>query len=131
MKKITRAVASFLTVVSLSAIMAGGQANTDDSSGKKIEITAKRYDFSPEEITLVKGQPVTIVLTTSDVSHGLRIKDLNFNLETKPGHPGSATLTPDKTGTFNASCSRFCGLGHGSMRMKITVVESAADATQK
>jgi heme/copper-type cytochrome/quinol oxidase subunit 2 len=32
-------------------------------------------------------------------------------------------VTPDTAGGFTIICDHYCGTGHGSMKMKVTVVE--------
>jgi len=118
--------AAILLLAAACSTVSQGQDAGNAGTQKTIEITAKRYSFSPEEITVVKGQTVTIVLNSTDVKHGLRIKELGFNVESKPGHPESAALTPSKTGEFDGSCSHFCGMGHGSMKLKVKVVDAPA-----
>jgi cytochrome c oxidase subunit II len=89
---------------------------------QRIEITAKRFSYSPGEITLKKGQPVTLVLKSSDVAHGLRLRDFGVDIKVKAGGTGEATFTPDKVGDFTGHCSVFCGSGHGSMTFTVHVV---------
>ena len=90
---------------------------------QRIEITAKRFAYTPGEITLKKGQPVTLVLTSRDVGHGLRIRDLDVNLQVKAGQSAQVTITPDKVGDFVGHCSVFCGSGHGTMTFMLHVVD--------
>jgi cytochrome c oxidase subunit 2 len=90
---------------------------------KKIEITAKRFTYTPNEITLKKGEPVVLVVQSLDVAHGLRVRDLNIDLKVKKGGTSEVQVTPDKTGDFVGQCSVFCGAGHGSMKLTIHVVE--------
>jgi cytochrome c oxidase subunit 2 len=90
---------------------------------QRIEITAKRFAFDPGEITLKKGQPVVLVLKSSDVGHGIRIRELNVDVKVSKGGTAEAHFTPDKTGDFVGHCSVFCGSGHGSMVFKVHVVE--------
>ncbi len=90
---------------------------------RRIEVTAKRFGFTPGELTLKKGEPVALVLKSEDVAHGLRIKELGIDLKATKGQTSDFTFTPDKTGDFVARCSVFCGAGHGSMNMTIHVVE--------
>lgn len=90
---------------------------------KKIEITAKRFEYTPGEITLKKGEPVVLVVKSLDVGHGLRVKELNIDLKVKKGETTEVQVTPEKTGDFVGHCSVFCGPGHGSMKMTIHVVE--------
>lgn len=91
-------------------------------SPRRIDITAKRYSFEPGEITIKTGESVDMVLTSSDVPHGLRIRELNINLKAGKGKPGEVKFTPEKAGTFIGHCSVFCGVGHGKMTLTIHVV---------
>lgn len=92
------------------------------TSAKRIEITAKRFEFTPAEITLKVGQPVVIVLQSADVAHGLRFRELNLNIKVDKGKTSEAAFTPTKTGTFTGQCSVFCGSGHGHMKLTLHVV---------
>ncbi len=89
---------------------------------QRIEITARRFAFTPAEITLKKGQPVVFVLRSADVGHGIRLRDFGINIQVKSGGTAEVTFTPDKTGDFVGHCSVFCGTGHGSMEIKLHVV---------
>jgi cytochrome c oxidase subunit II len=88
-----------------------------------VEITAKRFQFSPGEITLKKGEAVTIKLTADDVVHGFYSKPLKIDSDITPGKPTEVTVTPDTVGRFVTICDHFCGTNHGNMRMVINVVE--------
>jgi cytochrome c oxidase subunit II len=90
---------------------------------KRIEITAKRFTYEPGEITLKKGQPVVLVIKSMDVDHGFRVRELNVDVKIPAGAPREVQLTPQKTGDFVAHCSVFCGPGHGSMALKLHVVQ--------
>jgi cytochrome c oxidase subunit 2 len=90
---------------------------------KRIDIIAKRFSYDPGEITLKKGQPVTLFIKSADVAHGLRFRDFNVNIKVKAGDTTEVQFTPDKTGDFVGRCFVFCGSGHGSMSLKLHVVE--------
>jgi cytochrome c oxidase subunit 2 len=92
------------------------------ASPHRIEVVAKRFAFEPAEITLKKGEAVDFVLTSKDVAHGVRIRELNLDLNVGKGKTADATLTPTVTGTFVGHCSVFCGSGHGQMTLTIHVV---------
>jgi cytochrome c oxidase subunit 2 len=85
-------------------------------------VTAKRFAFEPAEITLKKGEAVDFVLTSSDVAHGIRIRELNLDLRSGKGKSADVTFTPTAIGTFVGHCSVFCGSGHGQMTLTIHVV---------
>lgn len=89
---------------------------------RRIVIEAKRFSFDPGEITLKKGEPVILVLKSRDVSHGLRFREFNFNVKVKAGGTTEMEFTPTQTGDFVGQCSVFCGSGHGSMMLKLRVV---------
>jgi cytochrome c oxidase subunit 2 len=94
-------------------------------SPKTIEITESRFKFQPNEITVTKGQEVTLVLHSTDVTHGLVVETLGIKeTEIKKGRPTSVTFTPSTVGTFEGKCAHFCGQEHGSMQMVIHVVET-------
>ena len=90
---------------------------------RRIEIVASKYSYAPGEITLKKGEPVILVLSSTDVTHGLKIPEMNVNSEIKKGKETEITLTPKETGHFVGKCAHFCGKGHGSMMLQINVVE--------
>ena len=89
---------------------------------RRIEVTAKRFDFNPAEITIKSGENVDLVLSSDDVPHGVRFRELNVDLRAAKGKPAEAKFTADKIGTFIGHCSVFCGSGHGRMTLTIHVV---------
>ena len=94
-----------------------------DQAPRTIEITAQRFSFTPNEITIKKGQEVTLVIRSTDVSHGLVIEDLGVKTEIKKGQSTEVKFTPETAGTFGGKCAHFCGKGHGSMTMTVHVTE--------
>jgi cytochrome c oxidase subunit II len=90
---------------------------------RRIEVSVKKFAYAPAEITLKKNEPVVLVLTTEDVAHGLKFKELNLNTKFEKGKPAELAFTPDKVGDFVGHCSVFCGSGHGSMTLTLHVTE--------
>ncbi len=90
---------------------------------KVIEITAKKFEFSPSEITLKKGEPVILRLTSSDRVHGFMSKPLKIDTDIPSDASKDVAVTPDTAGDFTVICDHYCGTGHGGMKMKVTVVE--------
>jgi cytochrome c oxidase subunit II len=97
-------------------------ANAQEAN-QKIEIHAKRFSFTPSEINLKKGETVTLLLTSDDVPHSLVIEDLGVKGAMMKGQVTAVTVTPSKAGTFRGKCGRFCGSGHGSMKLTVHVTE--------
>ena len=90
---------------------------------KRIEIVAKRFAYTPAEITLKKGEPVVLVLRSDDVTHGIKFKELGIDSEIRKGAVTELPFTPMQTGDFVGHCSRFCGAGHGGMTLTLHVTE--------
>jgi cytochrome c oxidase subunit II len=99
----------------------GNLARADNP--KVIEITAKKFEFSPSEITLKKGEPVILRLTSSDRVHGFMSKPLKIDTDIPSDTTKDVAVTPDAAGNYTVICDHYCGTGHGNMKMKVTVVE--------
>jgi cytochrome c oxidase subunit II len=99
-----------------------GASSARPAAPRRIEVTAKRFAFEPAEITVKKGEAVELELTSVDVPHGLRIRELKIDLRVNKGKKADAVFTPQTTGTFVGHCSVFCGSGHGEMTLTIHVV---------
>lgn len=112
-----------LPLVLLALVTTASFARHDDATPKVIELKAKRFAFEPGEITLKKGETVTLRLTTADVTHGLYLKPLKIDALIEPGKTAEVTVTPQQTGKFVAICDHFCGAGHGNMHLVVNVVE--------
>jgi cytochrome c oxidase subunit II len=117
--------ARLVMIALLGALLAVllGPAIAEPAVENRVEVTARRFAFEPAEITVKKGLPVDLVLKSSDVSHGLRIRDLSIDVKINKGGMVEARFTPDKTGTFVGHCSVFCGSGHGHMTLTVHVVD--------
>lgn len=113
---------ALITLFLLASIIAPDSAVTE-SAPRRIEIHAKRFSFQPPEITLKKGETVTLALTSDDVPHSLLIEGLHVNSTITKGHVTEVTITPAADGDFRGRCGRFCGSGHGSMTFVAHVVD--------
>lgn len=88
-----------------------------------IKITAKRFEYSPKEMTVKKGVPVVLEFTSLDRLHGFNCPGLKIRTDITPGKVNTLRFVPDKAGTFPFHCDNFCGSGHEGMRGTITVTE--------
>ena len=86
-------------------------------------ITAKRFEYSPKEITVKKGVPVVLQFVSADRLHGFACPSLGIRADIRPGKANSVRFVPDKVGTFPFHCDNFCGSGHEGMRGTIIVTE--------
>jgi cytochrome c oxidase subunit 2 len=88
---------------------------------KVIKIVARRFTFTPNKLTLKKGVPVVLELTTADVLMGFNAPDFDARADIIPGKVARVRLNPDKVGTFTFLCDIFCGSGHETMSGTIVV----------
>lgn len=109
-------------IIALSGLLgfAGVYANSTTEE-LVIRITAKKFEYSPREITLKKGVPVVIELTSLDRVHGFNLPDFKTRADVIPGMVTRVRIVPDKAGTFDFFCDVFCGDGHEEMSGKIIV----------
>ena len=110
------------------AVLATGSAFTYAAvhaapRAKVIKISAKRFDYTPGNLKLKKGQPVILELTSRDVMMGFNLPDFGVRGDIIPEKVTRVQFTPDKTGTFTFLCDIFCGTGHEEMHGSIEVVD--------
>lgn len=89
----------------------------------EIRVTSKQFSYSPETITVRKGQPVKLIVSTSDVEHSFSIKELGINVSIEPRKKKTIVFTPDKAGTFRYYCDVYCGAGHKRMGGQFIVTD--------
>jgi cytochrome c oxidase subunit II len=87
-----------------------------------IKILARRFTYTPNKLSLKKGVPVVLELTSADVLMGFNAPDFDVRADIIPGQVARVRLVPDKIGTFTFLCDIFCGSGHETMSGTITVV---------
>ena len=88
-----------------------------------IHITAKKFDFSPDSITLKKGEPVVFEISSGDRKHGFSLRAFGVRSDVLPEKVSRIRFTPDKTGKFTFSCDVFCGDGHEEMTGTVIVTD--------
>jgi cytochrome c oxidase subunit 2 len=96
-----------------------------DQAGQQeqvIKITAKKFEYSPNVITIKKGVPVVLEFTSLDRVHGFTVPDLGGVRATiEPGKVTQVRIVAPKAGTYEFHCDLFCGDGHEGMTGKLIV----------
>jgi heme/copper-type cytochrome/quinol oxidase subunit 2 len=87
----------------------------------EIQLTAEKYDFKPDTVTVKKGDHVRLVITAIDHDHGFKIEAFQINQKLPKGQAVTVEFMADQVGTFSFQCSQFCGLGHKKMKGKLVV----------
>ena len=122
MKAWTSRILIYGVMATFMAVVIGGHLIAAENE-QVIQITAKRFEYSPKEITLKKGVPVVLEFTSLDRLHGFDCPGLKLRTDIRPGKVNTLRFTPDKAGTFPFHCDNFCGSGHEGMRGTIIVTE--------
>ena len=113
-----------LGLTALIVLFMFGESGASKQIGnQRFEIIAKRFSYQPNEITVKKGQPVTLVFHSMDVNHGFASEDFHLKAEIPKHQTTQVTFTPQHDGDFIAKCAHFCGAGHGQMQLTIHVAE--------
>ncbi|HEX8924192.1 MAG TPA: cupredoxin domain-containing protein [Terriglobales bacterium] len=116
-----------LKKISIIAILLAGTVATTSATkptpGQRININAKRFSYQPNEITVKKGQPVTLVFHSQDVNHGFVSEEFHVRADIPKRSTAQVTFTPQEDGTFTGKCAHFCGAGHGQMQLTIHVTD--------
>lgn len=110
-----------LITLTIGVAAAGVRAHAQEPEARIVTISAKRFEFTPSQITLKRGERVTLRISAEDRDHGLYQKDLKMALDLKPERAAEFSFLPEKAGRFVAICDHFCGSGHGNMKLVINV----------
>ena len=111
-----------LLCVALAATALAAQGQNDSSAPRKIELTARKFEFSPGRIEVKVGETVEIAATSLDSKHGFECKDLKIEKVTfEPNKPATIRFTASRAGTYQFKCANYCGSGHGRMKGEIVV----------
>ncbi len=91
---------------------------------QSITVYAKNFAFTPGTITLKLHQPEKLVFVGTQGTHGITIPGIGLsNVIVISSKPVSVEVTPQRLGSFIARCAVYCGIGHGSMLLKVNVVK--------
>lgn len=118
-------------------LLAIAQAPGNGESGV-IEVMAKKYEFSPEEIHVKKGQKVQLRVHSIDEDHGIKLElypdgqkdhstpglvfdNRQDNGKVEKGQDQMLDFVAQQVGTYEFKCAKVCGMHHGKMKGKLIV----------
>lgn len=107
----------------LCGIRAQAQA-TVQGNARDIQITAKKFEFTPNVIEVKKGDHVKLTITALDRDHGIALPAFGIKQRLKKGVPTVIEFDANKVGTFPFHCSVVCGMGHHHMKGMVVVKEN-------
>lgn len=135
-----RSVLCMLFVFPLFAMLfsAASSAQGQDRETQVIELTAKKYEYSPSPVHVKAGTKVQLKITAADHDHGFKIGTTPDGAE-QNSQPGLVFASPQDCwqlkkgetttieflaqtpGTYSFKCCHSCGLGHRGMKSQIIV----------
>lgn len=113
-------------------------AQGQDQETQVIELTGKKYEYSPSPLHVKAGTKVQLKITATDHDHGFKIATTPDGAE-RNGQPGLVFASPQDCcqlkkgetttiefvaqtpGTYSFKCCHSCGLGHRGMKSQIIV----------
>lgn len=113
-------------------------AQGQDQETQVIELTAKKYEYSPSPVHVKAGTKVQLKITATDHDHGFKIgttpdgpdqssqPGLVFASpqdcwQLKKGETTTIEFLAQTPGTYSFKCCHTCGLGHRGMKGQIIV----------
>jgi cytochrome c oxidase subunit II len=110
----------------------------EDQKVQVIELTAKKYEYSPSPVHVKIGTKVQLKITATDHDHGFKISavpdgalpngadGLIFTSaqecwQLKKGETTTIEFLAQTAGTYTFKCCHTCGLGHRGMKGQIIV----------
>lgn len=126
---------SLLVLAVPRGMQAGGGAEV--SGVHEVDVSAKKYEFSPNENRVKAGERVRLKVHSVDDTHGVKLslypegsKDKMPGLKfDSPEANGKVEKNVDEVleftavtpGTYDFKCAKMCGMGHGKMKGKLIV----------
>jgi cytochrome c oxidase subunit 2 len=71
------------------------------------------------EIHIPVGQPVRVILESSDVIHSFWVPNLQGKTDLVPGRTNASWIQAAQPGVFRGQCAEFCGAQHAHMAFEV------------
>ena len=115
-----------------------GRISAQNQDTQVIEVTAKKYEYSPEPIHVKRGMKVQLKITATDHDHGFKIAALPDGAarggppglvfamaqdcwQLKKGETTTIEFLAQAAGTYTFRCCHTCGVGHRGMKGELVV----------
>jgi cytochrome c oxidase subunit 2 len=113
-------------------------AGAAQDNAQEIQVSAKKFEFTPSEIQVRQGEHVRLEVTPTDREHGFELEVYPEGSD-KKGDPGlkvsgdkpsykipegqtqAIEFTAVQAGTYDFKCIVYCGSGHHGMKGTIVV----------
>jgi heme/copper-type cytochrome/quinol oxidase subunit 2 len=136
---------AFFSRLRIMAVMAPGvfllhlgRPSAQNQEVQTIEVTAKKYEYSPAPIHIKRGVKVQLKITAADHDHGFKIAAFPDGAaqgatpglvfasaqdcwQLKKGEMTTIEFVAQTQGTYTFKCCHTCGIGHRGMKGQIIV----------
>ncbi|MBT3324604.1 lipoprotein [archaeon] len=113
-----------MIILILGLLVLSGCSNEEinnEETFKEFTMMAQEWEFVPNEIEVNQGDSVRLIITSIDVEHGFYLPEYGINANLPVYEDVVVEFVADEKGSFEFSCSVYCGEGHGSMDGKLIV----------
>jgi cytochrome c oxidase subunit II len=115
-----------------------GRVSAQNQDTQVIDVTAKKYEYSPEPVHVKRGMKVQLKITATDHDHGFKIAALPDGAaqsgtpglvfataqdcwQLKKGETTTIEFLAQTPGTYIFRCCHTCGVGHKGMKGELVV----------
>jgi len=118
-----RQTARWAVIVGVAALILVFPVETKASppADRFYRVEASRFAYQPAELTVHRGDRITLELVSTDVVHGLYLDGYDLKINADPGQSTRVSFTANRGGTFRFRCSVTCGPLHPFMIGKLKV----------
>jgi cytochrome c oxidase subunit 2 len=113
--------AGAMLVVGLAATSTAQRAAVN---ARRITLIASKFAYSTAEIHARRGESVTLVIASTDFTHGFSLPELNARIDVPPGKTAELSLHNLPAGRYTYLCDNFCGEGHDKMTGMLIVADA-------
>jgi cytochrome c oxidase subunit 2 len=107
--------------------------STAAEGATEIRVRAKKWSWEFEypsgdrvasELTLEKGRPYKMIISSEDVLHSFYIPEFRMKRDAVPGQYSFIQFTPTVSGDAHVFCAEYCGTSHSGMLASVKVLET-------
>jgi cytochrome c oxidase subunit 2 len=118
-----------LAIIFVPTLQTMTTVEAQTASGMRVEVIGHQWWWeyrypdlgvvTANEMLLPVGQPARIELQSADVIHSFWVPRFGWKRDTIPGKTNLLAATVEQAGTYDGTCTEFCGLQHAWMRIRV------------
>lgn len=88
-------------------------------------VSTEGYNAADHPLVVPTGALVRITLQSTDVIHSFWVPEIGPKTDAVPGYDNFAWFKIPVTGEWRGECTELCGVGHGTMQIRVKAVSPA------